>query len=163
MPKKAAFLLALALFSVIFGYVGTAGAQLQEPNDCCKLRADVSFTRNGVPVKFEKGNVIGPSKGSPWCDINNDGNSGDIEVTDDEWALICLVGTVNTLTNWLFYILTLFVVVMIIIGGFTFVTASGDPNRASKGRAILTYAAIGLAIALLAKIIPSIVKFIVGL
>ena len=77
-------------------------------------------------------------------------------------GICCLLNTVFTITDWLFYILTLVVVLMVIYGGFVILTASGDPEKAGKGRAILTYAIIGLAVALLAKIIPSVVQFIMG-
>ena len=94
-----------------------------------------------------------PGEGQ-FCDKDDQGR---------ECGMCCVLNSVFTVTNWIFYILTLLVVVMIIIGGFTIITASGSPERAAKGRAILTYAIIGLAIALLAKIIPSIVSFIIGI
>ena len=74
----------------------------------------------------------------------------------------CMMNTIYKITDWLFIILILFVTIMIIYGGFTIVTASGDPEKAGKGKQILTYAIIGLAIALLAKVIPSIVRFVIG-
>ncbi len=77
-------------------------------------------------------------------------------------GICCLLNSVYTVTDWMFYLLTILVVFMVIYGGFAYITAAGDPEKAGKGKKILTYAIIGLAIALLAKIIPSVVKFIVG-
>ena len=74
----------------------------------------------------------------------------------------CLLNTIYTVTNWIFYILTLLAVLFIIYGGFTYLTSSGDPTKSAKGKGILTYAIIGLAIALIAKLIPSLVRFILG-
>ncbi len=74
----------------------------------------------------------------------------------------CMMNTIFKITDWLFIILMLLVTVFIIYGGFVIITASGDPEKAGKGRQILTYAIVGLAIALLAKVIPSVVRFIIG-
>ena len=75
-------------------------------------------------------------------------------------GVCCMLNTVYTVTNWVFYIMTLIAVLMIVFGGFTYITATGDPAKAGKGKTILTYAIIGLAIALIAKLIPSLVRFI---
>ena len=72
------------------------------------------------------------------------------------------MNTITYATNWVFYILTLIVVIMIIWGGFTYLTAAGNPEAAGKGKTIILYALIGLAIALVARVIPAIVKAIIG-
>lgn len=77
-------------------------------------------------------------------------------------GVCCMLNTTYTITNWIFYIMTLVAVLMIVFGGFTYITAAGDPAKAGKGKSILTYAIIGLAIALIAKLIPSLVRFILG-
>ncbi|MEK7104295.1 MAG: pilin [Patescibacteria group bacterium] len=77
-------------------------------------------------------------------------------------GICCMLNTTYTVTNWVFYIMTLIAVLMIVFGGFTYITAAGDPAKAGKGKIILTYAIIGLAIALIAKLIPSLVRFILG-
>ncbi len=74
----------------------------------------------------------------------------------------CLLNTIYTVTNWIFYIMTLIAVLMIVYGGFVYITAAGDPAKATSGKGILTFAIIGLAIALLAKLVPSLVRFILG-
>ena len=51
---------------------------------------------------------------------------------------------------------------MIIYGGFTIITAAGSPEKAGKGKSIITYAMIGVAVAVLARIIPSVVQYIMG-
>jgi len=74
-----------------------------------------------------------------------------------------LLNTIYSVIDWVFYVLLAVVVVMIVIGGFYFVTAAGDPERASKGRQLIIYALIGLIIALLARLIPALVRFFMGL
>ena len=74
-----------------------------------------------------------------------------------------MFNTIYSATNWLFMILVLLSVLFIIYGGFAYITASGDPEKAGKGGKIIVYALVGLAIALFAKVIPSVVRFIMGL
>ena len=78
-------------------------------------------------------------------------------------GVCCMINTVYTVTNWVFYIMTLIAVLFVVLGGFTVLTAAGDPEKATKGKGMLTYAVIGLAIALLAKLVPSVVRFILGM
>lgn len=44
-------------------------------------------------------------------------------------------------------------IIMLVIGGLTYITASGDEGRAETGKKIVTYAIIGIAVALTALII----------
>ena len=58
--------------------------------------------------------------------------------------------TVQTIINWVLAVLGLVTVIMIIIGGFTYLTSQGDPGKTKKGRDTILYGVIGLIIALLA-------------
>ncbi len=40
--------------------------------------------------------------------------------------------------------------------------AVGDPDKASKGKSIITFSMIGLAIALVARFVPYVVRFVMG-
>jgi len=62
----------------------------------------------------------------------------------------------------IFVFLLAIAVIMIIMGAFSFVTAGGDPEKTMKARNYIMYAAIGIAVALLAKAVPAMVKMIVG-
>ena len=66
-------------------------------------------------------------------------------------------GTVNDVIakviNILSWIVGLIAVIMVIIGGFQFVTSTGDPQKASKARMTITYAIVGLIVAALAQVI----------
>lgn len=42
----------------------------------------------------------------------------------------------------------------LIYGGFIFITANGEPAKVTKGRLIITYALVGLAVTLLAGFLP---------
>lgn len=77
-------------------------------------------------------------------------------------AVCCLMSTIYYVTNWIFLILMGIAVIMVIIGGFFMVTAAGNPEGFAKGRTLIIYALVGVVVALLAKFIPGVAKFIVG-
>jgi hypothetical protein len=157
---------------------GTGGAIAKSPAECFQLRADVKIKGNdGEDVTYEKGVILADKVlANGICTLNNgvaidakcSDKASDDKVAKDEpcytgdVGIIMLLGTIFNITNWLFYILMLAVTLMIIYGGFLYITAAGDPEKAGKGKSVLTFAIIGLVIALLAKIIPSVVKYIIG-
>jgi hypothetical protein len=130
------------------------------PNECCKTNQIIKYSSTDADIQANV--IVGPSA-TAQCDLNEDGTQDINIVENPEWGMICLLNTVYTVTNWIFYLLTLIAVLMIIYGGFTYITAAGDPAKATKGKGILTFAVIGLAIALLAKFIPSLVRFNLGM
>jgi len=70
-----------------------------------------------------------------------------------------LKNTVINILQWVLGILALVAVVMIIIGGFQWMTASGNEERIEKAKKVISAAVIGLIIVLLAW---AIVIFVVG-
>ena len=84
------------------------------------------------------------------------------EINVELFPMCCLINTIYTVTDWVFYVLVVIVALMIVFGGFYFVTAAGDPERATKGRQFIIYALIGLVVALLARLIPALVRFFMG-
>ncbi|MDD4990431.1 MAG: pilin [Candidatus Pacebacteria bacterium] len=167
MKKVFAIVLAISLMAGVFGAVAVAMAQDEQLQECCHLNQGITIDSTTYNAK----DVVGQKGGA--CDLNNDGKVEEGEVIPDtatgtnkpaeNWGMICLLNTVYTVTNWVFYIMTIVAVLMIVFGGFTYITAAGDPTKAGKGKGILTFAIIGLAIALIAKLIPSLVRFILGM
>ncbi len=167
MKKVFAIVLAISLMVGALGAVDVAMAQDEQLQECCHLNQSITVEGTVYQSKV----VVGQKGGA--CDLNNDGKVEAGEVIPDtdtatvmateNWGMVCLLNTIYTVTNWVFYILTIVAVLMIVFGGFTYITAAGDPAKAGKGKTILTYAIIGLAIALIAKLIPSLVRFILGM
>ena len=122
-----------------------ASAQFEGPAECCKIHRNIKVGG----VSYKKDDIVGAPDG--YCPIGN------IDVATTEWGTVCLVNTITYATDWVFYILTTIVVIMIIAGGFIYLTAAGDPEKAGKGKSFIVYALIGLAIALFARVIPAIV------
>ncbi len=69
--------------------------------------------------------------------------------------------TVQNIINLLLYIAGVIAVIIIVIGGFRYVTSNGDPGAASKAKNTIIYALIGLVIAAMAyAIVNFILKYI---
>jgi len=81
-------------------------------------------------------------------------------VSVDTYPTCCLLDTIYTVSDWIFYLLLSAVTIIVVIGGSYYVTAGGDPEKAEKGRELIVYALIGLVIAFFARIIPAIFNFI---
>jgi len=120
-------------------------------DQCCQLRANLKYDE----VQYSSGDIMGPTTETP-CTL------GTINKPHAEWAMICTVATIYTVTNWIFFLMMALAVILIVIGGVVYMTAGGDPEKAGKGKSIIVFAIIGLAIALVARFIPPVVKFIMG-
>jgi len=58
---------------------------------------------------------------------------------------------INAVVDFIFNIALVVAPIMLIIGGFYFVTAAGDPGKIKTAKDIIWYAVIGLGVVLLAK------------
>lgn len=136
--------IALALLTTImFTTIAAPGIVLadQEIPTECRMKADVSAYMDGCP-----------SSGST-CAFDN---------PSYDCSLCCLMSTVIYVTNWIFIAVMVVSVLMILMGAYNYVTAAGSPEKTMAGRNYIMYAAIGIAVALLAKAVPALVRTIVG-
>ena len=53
-------------------------------------------------------------------------------------------------------------VIFIVLAGLQFITAGGNPDAISEARTKLMYAAVGIAVALLARAVPFVISSILG-
>jgi len=67
---------------------------------------------------------------------------------------------ISSITNWLFAILLIMAAIFIIIAGFFFVTAMGDPEKVKSARNFVLWALIGVAVGIAAKGLIILVEFI---
>ena len=77
------------------------------------------------------------------------------ETVDDVLTIL------NRLINWMFTLLLVLAILFIIAAAYNYLMAGGDPDKASKGKTLIVYAMIGIVIALLSRIIPAIIRFMV--
>ena len=141
MKKLFAFLVLTTLLALFVAPVVMAREEI--PNFCTISRkvgvSDCDGTLTGAVTSYK-------------CYPDNNSSCG----------LCCLLNTVYTVTNWIFFLMMALAVVLIVIGGAMYMLSGGDTTKAGKGKSLITYALIGLVIALVAKFVPPIVKFILG-
>jgi len=90
-------------------------------------------------------------------DIGNVHCSGTIDVdADPEKGICCVINTILKATDLIFAVLVVASSLMIAYGGFLIVTSQGSDDAWEKGKKIITYAIIGLIIAILSKVIPGV-------
>ena len=76
-----------------------------------------------------------------------------VDCDDSKTAGEVAAGPISSLVNILLIVVGAICVVMIIFGGFKFVTSGGDTDKTKSARNTIIYAAIGLAIVLLSSFI----------
>jgi Type IV secretion system pilin len=76
-----------------------------------------------------------------------------------------LQGVLNTVCivfSWMFYFLIALTVVFILVAAFKYLTAGGDAEKVKGAGSMLLYAAIAVAVALLARALPTIIASFLG-
>lgn len=69
---------------------------------------------------------------------------------------------INGLIDFVFKIAIVVAPLMIVIGGFLFLTSAGDVQKVATARRLITWAAIGFMIVLLAKAAMSMLESLLG-
>jgi len=90
----------------------------------------------------------------------NGGNGGDgspIDLTNP-LAADNLIDALNAFLNFLFFLAMAVAPILIIYAAFLILTSGGDPAKVSRGRQIILWTLITVAIVLLAKAFPAIIK-----
>jgi hypothetical protein len=78
---------------------------------------------------------------------------------DADIPKIPLNALVTNVLNIIYFVVGSIAVVMIILAGYNYLTANGDPGKASKGLRTILYATIGLVVVIFAF---AITNFVVG-
>ena len=82
---------------------------------------------------------------------------GDVPTTPSEVVL-----WMERITKTIFYGVMVLAILFMLVAAFTFLTAGGSPEKIATARQMLIYALIGIGIALLAYVIPVIVKGLIS-
>jgi len=78
-------------------------------------------------------------------------------------ALICTYGFVKFVTNIVFIAVLILAALFIALSAFFYVTAAANAEKKTKARDFLVWAIVGLVVASLARVIPAIVRGVIGL
>ena len=146
--RKILSVLILSVFLV--GLIVPMLAQGQEdlPNSCKLTKAN---------AKWKDAKCVEPKTGGEICPFD-DG------VADHaDCGMCCLLQTVYNVCDWLFYLMMVAVVIVFVIAGARYMMAAGDPEKSKGAKGMMIYGIVGLVIALIAKLVPSVVKLIVGM
>lgn len=73
-----------------------------------------------------------------------------------EWGTICLINTINTLTDWAFFLLLSIAFVFIAVAGFIWMTAGANPEKQGLAGKMIAAALVGIVIAIAARMIPAV-------
>lgn len=83
--------------------------------------------------------------------------------TNPELVPCCIFDSIYIITTWIFWVVVGLVVMFVLLGAFFIVTAAGSPEKITKGRNFMIWAAVGAVVAFAAKFIPAIAAAIAGI
>ena len=158
-------------------------AQGEKLKECCTFRQDMNWEKGTIcmghscpgldlktcdntptnPCKLVKSKTIG---GLAETECAKPSDTTDVSLVDyysDQWGMICLINMVYYVTNWIFCLMMIAVVILFVVAGAKYMMSSGDPEKTKGAKNTMIYAIIGLVIALIAKLVPSVVRMIVGI
>jgi hypothetical protein len=88
-----------------------------------------------------------------------------VETSVPQGQITSLQGVLQMLCTvfaWAFYFLIVLAVIFIIIAGFKYLTAAGDPEKVKAAGTMLIYTAVAIGVALLARAVPLIIGSFLG-
>lgn len=88
--------------------------------------------------------------------------NGDIATQGPFSTIEGIFEVLQAAVQWLLIFAVVIGVIFIIVGGIQYVTAGGDAEQTSKATRMIAYAAVGIAIILLAYILVNLIANIVG-
>lgn len=110
-------------------------------------------SRGGVTVKYRRLDNDSWDGGETFVGAG----SNLAKAIENKWGLICLVNTINSATGWIFFVLMAVSFILMLVAAFFWVTSGTNPENQKKAGKMILAALIGIAIAILARIIPGIV------
>jgi len=160
------FLLLFIFLTAVLNLEKVMAAEIRI-GECCALKKGRPITINGVTCPTGTDGYIVASD----CTI-----SGGSQATtciqkyggsccpgsSQSWAMFCLFNTIYNITETIFIILMAIVGIFGVSGGFLIITSAGNPTKFQKGKNFIIFSLIGLALALLAKFFPSVIRFFLG-
>jgi len=122
-----------------------------ETAGCCQVQATWTFLEN---------QTIGPiEEGVTQCWLGE--SQVNIDIPTPHWGMVCLINSINTVTDVLFWFALSLSVIVGIITGFFFFTAGGEPYKIEKAKSMLVWLVVGIAVAVSAKLITALIMAIV--
>ena len=108
------------------------------------------------------GGVDGEENGGNGSNGGSNGGSSISVTLDNPLNATSVTALIDGLINFIFYLGLAIAPIMFLVGGFLFMTSSGDSAKVTKGKSVMLYTAIGLAIVIAAKGLVLVLKDILG-
>ena len=88
------------------------------------------------------------NKGSALCQGYVEGESTDVQNNPQDNPIVSVITDV---TNILSLVAGILVVILVMIGGFKYITSGGEAQKAASGRQTIVYALLGMAVVVLSR------------
>ena len=142
-----AVILAAFLLLSVFAALPASAEEGTKIKDSCTLTKLIKINN----AEIAKGTIV--TSGASALSAGGPGQT--IEVK--EWGIICLVNTINTVTDWIFFVLISLSFVFILIAGFMWMIARDSAEKQKQAGQMIAAALVGIVIAILSRIIPGVV------
>ena len=157
------------MFGGVASCPDSSGVGCNSTNNQCNFNCngvDSECKAGFVPgsVTFHKNTVIGAGDllGSTKNFCNLKGEKTLIQVESQEWGTVCLLNAIYNVTNWIFFFFLAIAILIGVIAGYYFMTSAGDERKLGTAKTMLTYMAVGLIVAAIAKVLPTLVRTVIG-
>ena len=151
------FPVALLLLGGVF-VVPADAAELKGPKEGCEINPkNIPFDKFTI---FEGITSDKVGKNDDKGFISENGTikgETDVKYKSKDWAIICLIDTIATVTNWIFFLLITISGLFIVFAAFLWITSGSIPANQEKAGKMILAALVGIAIAILSRIMPGIV------
>ena len=142
----------LALSLALAGNALAHGTHSTSPlASSCLLRAAVDATEANQLT----GKAVGAHPSGTYLSLAVQADSGD-------HGLICTYGLIKFVTNLLLVVILAVAALFIAYAAFLFVSGGQSPDKRTKARDFLLFAIVGLIVAAVASLIPTIVRGLIG-
>lgn len=156
--KKILITLALVFAIALSGVFIAKPVEAQEPMESCTLVRDIEY--NDTTFSADEANGYGEDKD---FGVAGGADEGEVEVGhgDGAGAYLCMINIVNRIAQMAFYAMMAIVILLVIVGGYFILTAGGAEDNIKKGKNYITYAIVGVVIAMFAWAVPALISFMV--
>jgi len=117
--------------------------------------------RGNIAVRIKEGAIDqdhGADSIIPGDPVTNDISAASLAAIANEWGIICLVNTINTIINWISIIVFILSTALIIYAGFLWMTGGENPELKQRSGKVFLAALIGFGIVILAKVLPAVIS-----
>ncbi|MFH0987631.1 MAG: pilin [Patescibacteria group bacterium] len=178
MQKLNSIILKIILISLIIVPIVSFAQTAIHRTNCCKLSYTIQLDNVDIcnPIgcdpdvagcctrqatyTFNQGQNIGPAEaGVIQCWLGS--SQVAINVASPHWGMVCLMNTINTITDVVFWFALALSVIMGVLTGFFFITAAGEPSKIERAKGMLIWLVVGIAIAVSAKLIAALIQSVI--